>query len=67
MGEDIYKCISDEGIDSQVYKELIQLNNIKKKKKMDSIEKWAEDLNRHFPKKTDGQQIHEKMVNITNH
>jgi len=33
MGEDIYKCISDEGIDSQVYKELIQLNNIKKKKK----------------------------------
>ena len=33
MGEDIYKCISDEGIDSQVYKELIQLNNIKKKKR----------------------------------
>ena len=32
------------------------------------IKKWAEDLNRHFPKKcTDGQQTHEKMLNITNH
>ena len=33
MGEDIYKHISDEGKDSKMYKELIQLNNIKKKKK----------------------------------
>ena len=30
------------------------------------IKKWAEDLNRKFSKKrdTDGQQTHEKMLNI---
>ena len=30
--------------------------------------KWAEDLNRHFPKNNiDDQQVYEKMVNITNY
>ena len=33
------------------------------------IKKWAKDLNRHFFQRrhTDGQQVHEKMLNITNH
>ena len=32
------------------------------------IKKWAEDPNRHFSREdTDGQQTHEKMLNITNY
>ena len=33
------------------------------------IKKWAEDLNRYLFQRrhTDGQQTHEKMLNITNH
>ena len=53
--------MTDKRLISKIYTQFIQLN-IKKK----PFKKWAEELNRHFSKE-DGQQAHEKMLNITNY
>ena len=59
--------MTDKRLVSKFYKKLIQLNIKKKKKVNNPTLKWAQDLNRHFPKDADGQQVHEKMLSIDNH
>ena len=47
MGENICKCINGERINPKICKQLMQLSI---KETNNPIQKWAEDLNRHFSK-----------------
>ena len=63
MGENTCKSIPDKGLISRIYRELLKLNKKKPSSKMGRRSKRTFFQRRH----TDGQQAHEKMLNIANH